>query len=230
MLDQPFMNSEHVHLLSGQLMERDKHIEELNLLLSGQNVERDKQTELLNSLYKQMVEKDQLIASLNEEVIRRGEWGLGLDRQIQQLQDHLQQITSSKSWKLTFPLREADQWLRYPAPQAKRSMRRIAKRSETLYLRLFIKEKTRYAHKRFLSKYFPGILRAAEIQPFSETIGDVGKVTVFHANAKIAVGDIHLTPSLNPGPSGCSPNGAWTPGRISRLYGGSTHSGPGRRR
>ena len=43
---------------------------------------------------------------LNNEIVRRGEWGQVLDRQLREARNDIAKITSTISWKITHPLRE----------------------------------------------------------------------------------------------------------------------------
>lgn len=50
-----------------------------------------------------------------------------LTQQLKEVQAQIAQITSSNSWRITLPLREAKRWLTSPSEQAKRYLRGVAK-------------------------------------------------------------------------------------------------------
>jgi hypothetical protein len=72
----------------------------------------------------EIAERERQIASLNQAVVER-------DGQITQ-------ITSSNSWKMTLPLREARRWSTNPMSQTKRYWREATKLAKSFYMRLFL--------------------------------------------------------------------------------------------
>jgi len=72
----------------------------------------------------EIAERERQIASLNQAVVER-------DGQITQ-------ITSSNSWKMTLPLREARRWSTNPMSQTNRYWREATKLAKSFYMRLFL--------------------------------------------------------------------------------------------
>jgi GT2 family glycosyltransferase len=120
---------------------------------------------------------NQIIAELREDNYRRGEWALGLDRQLKEEQTRISQITSSNSWKITFPLRELGRWLTHPLSQTQRYVQKIAVWGGTLYARLQLSYQTQKTHRMFLARYFPGVLRLMNSSPAAPEELSVSHVT-----------------------------------------------------
>lgn len=57
------------------------------------------------------------ISELDDEVVRRGVWGTSLDNELDYMRQHLNAIISSKSWKITLPIREFKRWISEPKRQ-----------------------------------------------------------------------------------------------------------------
>jgi len=129
--------------------------------LEQEGAERD---ERITALDRAVAERDEQIRQLTTETAKRGEWALGVIQQLKEAHAEISQITSSYSWRLTLPLREGRRWVTSPALQADRYMRAAAKLAKRVYKRLPLSYQTKTAHKQFLVKCFPWVLRAINDQ------------------------------------------------------------------
>ena len=139
--------------LSQAVTERDGQIASLNQAVT----ERDGQ---IASLSQAVTERDGQIASLADETVRRGEWALGLDAELRDARAKLIAVTSSNSWRLTLPLREARRWVSSPAQQAKRYTKATLGLAKRVYQSLPLSYQTKAKHRQMLAKHFPRLLLA----------------------------------------------------------------------
>jgi GT2 family glycosyltransferase/2-polyprenyl-3-methyl-5-hydroxy-6-metoxy-1,4-benzoquinol methylase/glycosyltransferase involved in cell wall biosynthesis len=136
------------------VLERDSQIASLSQAIT----ERDSQ---IASLSQAITERDSQIASLTDETVRRGEWALGLVAELEGLRSQLFAMTSSNSWRLTLPLREARRWIVSPMQQAKRYIKVILRLTKRAYQSLPFSFQTKARHRRLIAKIFPWLLRAS---------------------------------------------------------------------
>ena len=80
------------------------------------------------------------------------------DEQIAHLNQAIDQILSSTSWRITLPLREAKGWLLTKKHQAQRYIRGGVRFAKRLYQALPLSYQTKAAHRNALAKYFPKLL------------------------------------------------------------------------
>jgi GT2 family glycosyltransferase len=139
--------------LNQAVTERDGEIATLNQAVN----ERDGQIANLNQA---VTERDGQIANLAGETVRRGEWALGLDAELRDARAKLIAVTSSNSWRLTLPLREARRWVSSPAQQAKRYTKATLGLAKRVYQSLPLSYQTKAKHRQMLAKHFPRLLLA----------------------------------------------------------------------
>jgi len=161
-------------------------------------------SEIVRSWSALLTERDRTVAELNDEIVWRREWGLALDQQVRELQNQIDQLISSRSWKVTLVLREANQWKLHPKSQANRYIKAALKRTKALYHRLPFKERTKYAHKMFLKKYIPSLFSVTQpapqsaAQPAPHTTAQAGWITARLTSVNILASDINLRTSSQP--------------------------------
>lgn len=116
--------------------------------------------------------QNQQIASLNTEVVQRGQWAQRLEADLSAAQRQISEITQSNSWRLTRPLREARRWVANPKGQAKRYARMALTVAKRVYFALPLSPETQAMHRRFATKHMGWLLKAIrsaqqapEIQP-----------------------------------------------------------------
>jgi len=114
------------------------------------NAERERLTAQRDRL---IAERDRRIAELNEELVRRAEWGERLNRQLNDAEARIVGLTSSNSWKVTRPLREFSQCVANPSAQARRYKALLLETLKDAYKGLPISYETRMAHRALLSRY-----------------------------------------------------------------------------
>ena len=175
----------HTNSLTTQVAEKEQVVQ----ALTAQVAEKDQA----------LAEKDTRIIDLNDETVRRGEWALGLDRQLKETQIQIAQITSSNSWRITLPLREIRRWLTSPSSQARRYLRAGVKLAKAVYLRLPLSHQTKSSHRLFLAKHLPGALRASNGQPISVSVLQMPKAAEqLIIDPSVFASNIKLTTSLQP--------------------------------
>ena len=81
------------------------------------------------------------------------------EREVEQ-ERRLAGMASSRSWKITLPLREARRWATRPGWQARRYATKAVPYARRLYRRLPLSWKTRRANRVFLARHAPWVLRA----------------------------------------------------------------------
>jgi len=148
--------------LKGKKIETSHSVQVLfgfDFLVDAMRIEFERKDAEISTMRNELAERDAQIAEFKEDNYPRGEWALGLDRQLKEARAKIVQITSSNSWKITRPLREFRRWLTHPSSQARRYLQIIAGWSRELYARLPLSHQTKTAHRLILAKYFPGVLR-----------------------------------------------------------------------
>ena len=144
--------------LTAALAERDGEISNLHEAVA----ERDGQ---IDNLAQAVAERDGRIAALTGETVSLTGETVRLDQDLKEAQAVIAQITSGNSWRITRPLREIRRWVTNPSSQAGRYSRGAAKLSKAVYMRLPLSRQTSTAHRLFLAKHAPWLLRAAKGQP-----------------------------------------------------------------
>ncbi|VVE85893.1 glycosyltransferase [Pandoraea sputorum] len=103
----------------------------------------------------------QQCAELNDETVRRGQWALRLDADLQQASTALQAITRTNSWRVTKPLREARRWISSPRQQSKRYAKGGLRLAKRMYQSLPLSHQTKAAHRQLLVRMVPRLLLAS---------------------------------------------------------------------
>lgn len=117
--------------------------------------ERDSQISRLKNV---LAERDAQVSSLTEETVRRGEWALGLNDELQEARGQLRSLLNSRSWKLTRPLRELRRLVLAPRQRAKTYAVAGARLAKRIYLAAGFSPMTRMVHRRMVARYFPRLL------------------------------------------------------------------------
>ena len=115
--------------------------------------------------------------------MRRGEWGVGLDSALQQERAKLLAFTTSHSWRITRPLREAKRWILTPGKQIKSYMRGILRLAKRVfqYLPMSLQNKAKF--RQWIARVAPRVLLAtgahsSTISVLSISKSSIGKVTI----------------------------------------------------
>ncbi len=152
-----------------KLQEKQEMLEQQNVALDDQNIE---QTQTIQNLEKEtqqylqkieelnqlIVEQNAEIMALTDEVVRRGDWGLSLDKEIEVLRNNLDQIRTSNSWIVTWPLRESRRWITSPINQIKHYTRLGLRLSKRIYQSLPLSYKTKNYHRQLIANNCPNLL------------------------------------------------------------------------
>jgi GT2 family glycosyltransferase/glycosyltransferase involved in cell wall biosynthesis len=154
--------------LNMALEERDMNIAALNEAIAASN----KQVVNLNQT---VTQRDNQIENLKDEVVKRGEWALRLDGELQQARALLLKITQGNSWRITLPLREMRRWASTPKQQTRKYMQGGLRTAKRLYQSLPLQHQTKAAHRNTLATYFPKLLLASGAPP--ETIPSLAMPT-----------------------------------------------------
>lgn len=151
----------------------DQNIKELTQLQSTQEVEVSNLKKSLNDrnewrsdiekiveknfniLLKKINDREELIQSLTNEVSHNKNIN-------KQLTHELELVLTSKSWKITRPLREARRLLFSPKQRIKLYVKKTLQQGKRLYLSLPLSADTRQKHRLFLAEFCPRILTATE--------------------------------------------------------------------
>lgn len=112
------------------------------------------------SLEQIVAERDGQITSLTDETVRLREWALGLYAELRDTRAKLIAVTSSNSWRLCLPLREARRWVSSPAQQVKRYTKAALGLAKRAYQSLPLSYQTKAKHRQMLAKHFPRLLLA----------------------------------------------------------------------
>ena len=146
-----------------ELNELKQHAASLNQAVT----ERDGQIATLNQA---VTERDGQIANLTGETVRRGVWAQGLGAELKEERAKVLALTTSHSWRITRPLREAKRCISSPKAQAKRYAKvalRIAKR---MYQSLPLSLQTKARHRQWIAKIAPRVEQDIEILPNCQKI------------------------------------------------------------
>ena len=148
--------------LNMQIYEYTKQVSDLEVSLSQRNQEN-------LALTRSIGELDRRIVELEEETVRRGEWALGLQAELEVERSRTEwererflDIQSSNSWRLTRPLREVRHWILEPTLQAKRYTKGSLRLVKYLYQALPLSNGTREEHRKLLAKHIPKLLTASD--------------------------------------------------------------------
>lgn len=183
-----------ISILNQTLSYRDEEITELSQTLSKNNIH-------LSELSRTILERDAEIVTLADDNFRRGEWALGLEKQLKDAERKYADITSSHSWIITKPFRETRRWINNPVFQLKRYIVGVAKLSRRVYTYLPFSHQTRLNHNIYLTKYFPWLLRVSSSQPLFVPALPLPKSQVKpKSDIDSIIGDINLNLATNSQP------------------------------
>lgn len=174
---------EQVSFLTQSLIDRDNKIVVLdqNITLLNQSIiERDTQNlnltqEITNrdakilELTQAVDSRDIEIINLDQETVRRGEWALGiqaeLDKEREKLRDAYEKLDAamkSNSWRLTHPLRESKRWASEPKTQARRYIKKSLNLAKRFYQSLPLEIQTIENHRNIFVKHVPKLLAVTD--------------------------------------------------------------------
>ncbi len=148
--------------LTDEDVRRSEWAPQLIASLSQAVTERDGQ---IASLSQAVTERDGQIASLTNENVRRSEWALRLDAELKEERAKVLALTTSHSWHITRPLREAKRWVSSPKTQVKRYAKAALKFAKRMYQSLPLSPQTKAMHRHWIAKVFPRILLASGAHP-----------------------------------------------------------------
>ena len=109
-------------------------------------------------LEKQLHEHAAQIARLDEEVVKRGQWGIGLDEKLNEATNALQAFKTSTSWRVTRPMRELKLVSTDPKRQIRRYTRAALRLSKKLFQTLPIAPQKKVLIRRSVAKTMPQLL------------------------------------------------------------------------
>ena len=175
--------------LSQAVTERDGQIASLSQAVT----ERDGQ---IASLSQAVTERDGQIASLTDETVRRGVWALGLDAELKEERAKVFALTTSHSWRITRPLREARRWISSPNAQAKRYAKSGLRFAKRIYQSFPLSLQTKAKHRQWIAKVAPRVLLATGAHPSTIPVLIIpppltGKVTIQAESQAIENQNIH---------------------------------------
>ncbi len=130
-------------------------------------------------------EQAQQISKLNEEMVRRGEWGLRLDAALKDEQAKIDAVIHSYSWRLTIPFREVKQWVLSPRQQAKRYARATLLRCKRAYQLMPLSYQTKRMHRNMIARFLPKALLISGSLPASVPTAHVPVKTNIDAHRAI---------------------------------------------
>ena len=113
---------------------------------------------LQTTLERQLDERDAQIEELENEVIRRGKWGLGLDAQLSEVHTALGAFSASTSWRITRPIREVKLLSMDPKRQVARYARAALRAAKGMYQALPLAPQKKASFRRAVAKIFPELL------------------------------------------------------------------------
>lgn len=156
----------------------DKEIPELaSSILEKPNFESEEYALLFTNynnqqkrLYQTEKELEKLNAEfriLNEDNIKRGEWGLKLDQELKEESEHLNAILNSWSWRITSPIRIGFQWVLNTKRKFKNLAREFLFFLHRVYHIIPLNPQIRKNHKIWLDKNLPLIMIFDPPQPKS---------------------------------------------------------------
>ena len=151
----------HIELLSLANAESHALIEKLNAATAELDQTILAYQGQLASLQVEVAEGQQQIVHLKDETVRRGKWALGLNAELEEERARHLAVVGSNSWKLTLPLREARRWIGAPVQQATKYVRATLGLAKRGYQALPLSTATKVAHRQWLAKAFPLVLRAS---------------------------------------------------------------------
>ena len=106
----------------------------------------------------QLKECDAQIARTDDEVVRRGEWGVNLDAKLKEANHALHAFTASTSWRVTRPMRELKLLSNDPRRQIRRYTRAALRVSKKLYQALPLDPQKKVLIRRTVAKVLPQLL------------------------------------------------------------------------
>lgn len=141
-------------------VERDARIASLDQTVAARNMQ-------VAELNQMIVERDAQITELNDETVHRGEWALGLEAELmkererlREVQENLNALVGSHSWRMTLPLRETKLWLSKPGKQSRRYAKKSLGLVKRLYQALPLDTQKVENHRNFIAEKFPNLLLA----------------------------------------------------------------------
>ena len=105
-----------------------------------------------------VAERDGQVVSLNDALAER-------DQQITTLSEEIAHITSSTSWRVTLPIREAKRWLLTPKIQVQRYLMKGLPLLKKWYQAVPLSYQTKEVHRNVLGRYFPNLLLVSSSLP-----------------------------------------------------------------
>ncbi|MEC5216763.1 GT2 family glycosyltransferase/SAM-dependent methyltransferase/glycosyltransferase involved in cell wall biosynthesis [Actimicrobium sp. GrIS 1.19] len=122
------------------------------------------QAELIE-VRQELRDREMHIASLEDEVVKRGVWALRLDRELGEASLRLQTVFESNSLRLTAPLREIRRWVFTPHVQVNKWVRLGLIAAKRTYLAMPVSHRAKTAHRKLLARYFPRVLLESNSAP-----------------------------------------------------------------
>ena len=157
-ISQTFINTEQqsktIQSLNQTLTTKDQEIHNLNSTLTQRTEETEQQAKTITTLNQTLLVREKKINELNDETVNRGKWALSLQDELSDSRLTISEITNSKSWRLTRPLREIRRWFSQPKQQFKRYAAYSIKIVKDKHNLLPIGYQTKLKIYRNLSKYF----------------------------------------------------------------------------
>jgi GT2 family glycosyltransferase/glycosyltransferase involved in cell wall biosynthesis/ubiquinone/menaquinone biosynthesis C-methylase UbiE/CII-binding regulator of phage lambda lysogenization HflD len=140
-----------------------------NITLQQTIISKDKQIQevsaQVSNLNQHLAAKDKQIQEVSAQVSNLNQHLAAKDQQLIETQANLTQLTSSTSWKITFPVREVGRWLTNPSSQAKRYAQEGAKFGKAVFMRCPLSHETRTKFRFFLANHAPWVFRASDCHP-----------------------------------------------------------------
>lgn len=156
--------------------------------------------ETIGVLNQLLIEREAQISALNEEVLRRGEWALGLLAELNEEREKLLKewgkfdaLINTSSWKLTLPLREFKRWATQPTKQFSKYIRKSLSISKRLYQMMAVDHQKLNHHRHFLAKHAPLLLSLSETRFDEMSASDESS-----GEAQNAIAPIVFPPPLMP--------------------------------
>lgn len=120
-----------------------------------------------NDQQKRLYQTEKELETLNEDNVKRGEWGLKLDQELLEERERLNTILTSWSWRITSPIRIGLQWVLNPRRQFKNIVREFLFFLHRVYHIIPLNPQIRKNHKIWLDKNLPMIMIFDPPQPKS---------------------------------------------------------------
>lgn len=138
----------------------DSETTKLNQKITEQESRLFNLTSETTELIQKINEQENRLFDLTKERDRYRDWALDLDRRLKEELLKISLIYSSSSWKITLPMREIKHWITNPALQTRRYLVEAINIGNAAYMRLPLTSQTKVAHRLFIAKHMPWLLRA----------------------------------------------------------------------